>query len=62
MLDDVTGEPLYQRPDDTREALPKRLEGYHQETAPILSYYSPVVTAVDANQPDMAVIASDAVA
>ena len=29
MLDDETGEPLYQRADDTKDALPKRLEGYH---------------------------------
>jgi adenylate kinase len=27
--DDVTGEPLMQRADDTKEALVKRLEGYH---------------------------------
>eukprot|EP00421_Protoceratium_reticulatum_P066154 CAMPEP_0168424096 /NCGR_PEP_ID=MMETSP0228-20121227/34646_1 /TAXON_ID=133427 /ORGANISM="Protoceratium reticulatum, Strain CCCM 535 (=CCMP 1889)" /LENGTH=186 /DNA_ID=CAMNT_0008438075 /DNA_START=18 /DNA_END=575 /DNA_ORIENTATION=- len=31
MKDDETGEPLMQRPDDTREALPKRLEAYHEE-------------------------------
>ena len=27
--DDVTGEPLMQRADDTKEALVKRLDGYH---------------------------------
>eukprot|EP00392_Amoebophrya_sp_AT5.2_P010859 g10926.t1 len=39
MRDDETGEPLYQRPDDTKAALPKRLEAYHKETAPVLSHY-----------------------
>merc|ERR1712100_740859 len=39
MLDDTTGESLMQRPDDTKEALPKRLEAYHNETEPILKHY-----------------------
>merc|ERR1719252_129804 len=39
MKDDATGEPLMQRPDDTKEALPKRLEAYHGETEPILKHY-----------------------
>ena len=39
MLDDVTGEPLMQRPDDTSDALKKRLNGYHTETAPIINRY-----------------------
>jgi hypothetical protein len=30
MLDDLTGEPLSQRADDTIEALGKRLEGYRE--------------------------------
>jgi adenylate kinase len=54
MLDDVTGEALMQRPDDTKDALPKRLEAYHNETEPILGHYSTVtacnVAKVDANQ------------
>ena len=37
--DDVTGEDLYHRPDDTREALAKRMDSYHKQTAPILDYY-----------------------
>ena len=41
MLDDVTGEPLMQRPDDTAEALVKRLAGYHAETVPVLEHYRP---------------------
>merc|ERR1711862_293917 len=39
MLDDETGEPLYQRGDDTAEALKKRLKGYYDQTVPILSHY-----------------------
>ena len=39
MLDDETGEALYQRADDTIDALPKRLAGYHKETKPILAFY-----------------------
>jgi len=52
MTDDVTGEPLMQRPDDTAEALVKRLKGYHHETIPILKHYQPkgIVRSVNANQ------------
>ena len=50
MLDDVTGEPLMQRPDDTSEALIARLKEYHSKTIPILNHYKPVVAHVDANQ------------
>jgi adenylate kinase len=52
MKDDVTGEPLMQRKDDTADALVKRLKGYHGETVPILDHYRPngVVRAVNANQ------------
>mmetsp|Transcript_68380 Transcript_68380/g.222426 ORF Transcript_68380/g.222426 Transcript_68380/m.222426 type:complete len:340 (+) Transcript_68380:110-1129(+) len=51
MLDDETGEPLMQRPDDTEEALGKRLKAYHGETAPILAHYEPkgVVRRADAD-------------
>ena len=41
MKDDETGEDLYQRGDDTKEALAKRLEGYHGQTVPILDHYKP---------------------
>ena len=37
--DDVTGEDLMHRKDDTREALTKRMVSYHTQTAPILDYY-----------------------
>jgi adenylate kinase len=38
-IDDVTGEPLMQRADDTKEALVKRLDAYHTQTTPILGFY-----------------------
>lgn len=50
MLDDETGEPLYQRPDDTEQALVKRLKSFHAETQPVLRHYSSVVKKVNGNQ------------
>lgn len=52
MKDDETGEALMQRPDDTASALVKRLQGYHNETVPILNHYQPngIVKTVNANQ------------
>lgn len=38
--DDVTGEPLVQREDDKEETVRKRLEVYHQQTSPLIEYYS----------------------
>ena len=37
--DDVTGEPLMHRKDDTREALKSRMGQYHSMTTPVLEYY-----------------------
>ena len=39
MTDDVTGEPLIQRSDDTAETLHKRLHTYHDQTGPVAEYY-----------------------
>ncbi|TVQ91949.1 MAG: adenylate kinase [Chromatiaceae bacterium] len=38
--DDVTGEPLVQRDDDQEETVRARLEVYHRQTEPLISYYS----------------------
>ncbi len=38
--DDVTGEPLIQRDDDKEETVTKRLAVYHQQTEPLVAYYS----------------------
>eukprot|EP00493_Phyllostaurus_siculus_P001124 UN01132 len=38
-IDDVTGEPLIARKDDTAEALVKRLEKFQSESLPVLDHY-----------------------
>lgn len=39
LKDDVTGEPLMRRSDDTAEALTRRLQAYHGQTRPLVDYY-----------------------
>jgi len=39
-LDDETGEPLIQRDDDKEETVRKRLQVYHDQTEPLIKYYS----------------------
>jgi len=53
MNDDSTGEPLYQRSDDTAEALGKRLDSYRSSTVPILTHYESrgIVKNIDGGQP-----------
>jgi adenylate kinase len=52
MKDNETGDQLIQRPDDTSDALVKRLKSYHEDTVPILQHYEPhgIVRTVNANQ------------
>lgn len=38
--DDVTGEDLIQRDDDQEETVKKRLDVYHEQTEPLIEYYS----------------------
>jgi len=38
--DDVTGEPLIQRDDDQEETVRKRLAVYHDQTEPLIDYYT----------------------
>lgn len=38
-LDDLTGEPLVQRDDDTEETVRKRLNVYKEQTSPLISFY-----------------------
>jgi len=38
--DDVTGEDLIQREDDKEETVKKRLAVYHEQTKPLVNYYS----------------------
>ncbi len=39
-VDDVSGEALIQRDDDTEETVKKRLAVYHEQTKPLVAYYS----------------------
>ncbi|SHE81927.1 Adenylate kinase [Microbulbifer donghaiensis] len=38
-VDDVTGEPLVQRSDDTEETVRNRLAVYHEQTEPLVGFY-----------------------
>ena len=38
--DDVTGEDLIQRDDDQEETVKKRLDVYHEQTEPLIGYYT----------------------
>ena len=46
-MDDVTGEALIQRDDDSRETVLKRLEVYHAQTRPLVEYYTQWATTGD---------------
>ena len=52
MKDDITGESLIQRSDDTAEVLKKRLGTYHDQTAPVVAYYqrTGIWKPIDASQ------------
>lgn len=52
-IDDVTGEPLMQRKDDTAAVLKSRLEAFHRQTEPVIDYYTKkgVVAKLPAEKP-----------
>ena len=50
-IDDVTGEPLVQRADDSEETVKKRLEVYHAQTRPLVDYYTQWAASGDAAAP-----------
>lgn len=47
--DDVTGEDLVQRDDDKEETVRKRLEVYHSQTAPLVTFYQQLAKSGQAN-------------
>lgn len=47
--DDVTGEPLVKRGDDTEDKLKARLNEFHSKTTPVLNYYWRKVANINAN-------------
>lgn len=49
MTDDVTGEPLIKRGDDTEEKLRARLDEFHTKTTPVLEYYGEKVSNINAD-------------
>lgn len=53
--DDVTGEDLVQREDDKEEIVLDRLKVYHEQTSPLIEYYS----AAAANEPSLRYIRVD---
>lgn len=44
-VDDVTGEALIQREDDQEDTIRKRLAVYHDQTEPLVAFYSDAATA-----------------
>ncbi len=50
-IDDVTGEALIQRQDDAEETVKKRLDVYHQQTKPLVEYYSNLAESNEENAP-----------
>ena len=49
--DDITGEDLVQRPDDSEDTVVKRLSVYHEQTQPLVEYYTAWAKSGDANAP-----------
>ena len=49
--DDQTSEPLIQRDDDKEETVKRRLEVYHDQTRPLVAYYSKWAAAGDPMAP-----------
>lgn len=55
--DDVTGEDLIQRDDDKEETVRKRLEIYHSQTKPLVTFYTTWKKAGDAKAPKVEKVA-----
>jgi len=53
-VDDITGEPLVRRSDDNITTLSKRLLAYHEQTQPLIQYYSSqnILGKIDASLKD----------
>jgi len=50
-MDDVTGEPLIQRDDDQEETVRQRLKVYHDQTEPLVQYYTQFANSGAAGAP-----------
>ena len=49
--DDLTGEPLVQRPDDNEPTVKRRIETYHSQTKPLVNYYLTWASSGDPRAP-----------
>jgi adenylate kinase len=49
--DDVTGEDLVQRPDDSEETVKQRIATYHSQTKPLIDYYMKWAASGDPQAP-----------
>ncbi|MBL0124182.1 MAG: adenylate kinase [Betaproteobacteria bacterium] len=49
--DDVTGEDLVQREDDSEETVKKRLTIYHEQTEPLVAYYRKLAAGGESDAP-----------
>ena len=49
--DDLTGEPLIQRPDDKEETVRKRLSVYHDQTEPLVGFYQALAASGSSKAP-----------
>lgn len=51
--DDLTGEPLIQRADDSPETIKKRLDVYHSQTTPLIDYYQAWAHSTEPDAPSI---------
>lgn len=58
-LDDITGEPLVKRGDDTEDKLRTRLSEFHSKTKPVLEHYSRIVINIKSDREDINEISQD---
>ena len=49
--DDITGDDLVQRPDDAEDTVINRLNIYHEQTQPLVCYYTDWAKTGDAKAP-----------
>jgi adenylate kinase len=49
--DDLTGQPLVQRPDDDEKTVKKRIDTYHSQTKPLVQYYLNWASSSDPRAP-----------
>jgi len=59
--DDITGEPLTKRGDDTEDKLRTRLEEFHSKTKPVLDHYKDRLLRIDADQEDIIAISDEVI-